>query len=72
MNVTEHIASIFPEERKVPQESAAEGALSVTDALCVFTIRTLAATKETDANKAIITNIVRKHKSNFLSTDFIL
>ena len=54
------------------RKDSAEGTLSVSDALRVFTIRTLVATKETDTNKTIITNIVRNHKSNFLSTDFIL
>jgi glyceraldehyde-3-phosphate dehydrogenase (NADP+) len=54
------------------RKDSAEGTLSVTDALRVFTIRTLVAAKEEDLNKALITEIVREHKSNFLSTDFIL
>ncbi|OHB35381.1 MAG: aldehyde dehydrogenase [Planctomycetes bacterium GWA2_40_7] len=54
------------------RKDSAEGTLSVSDALRVFTIRTLVAAKETDMNKAILTKIVREHKSNFLSTDFIL
>jgi glyceraldehyde-3-phosphate dehydrogenase (NADP+) len=54
------------------RKDSAEGTLSVSDALRVFTIRTLVAAKETDANKALITQIVRERKSNFLSTDFIL
>lgn len=45
---------------------------SVSDALRVFTIRTLVAAKQTDLNKDIIRKIVRERKSNFLSTDFIL
>ena len=45
--------------------------LSVTDALRVFTIRTLVAAKQNDLNREIITNITRGHKSKFLSTDFI-
>jgi glyceraldehyde-3-phosphate dehydrogenase (NADP+) len=44
----------------------------VSDALRVFTIRTLVAAKQQPLNKALITEITREHKSNFLSTDFIL
>ena len=54
------------------RKDSAEGTLSVSDALRVFTIRTLVAAKEQDLNKVLITDIVREHKSNFLSTDFIL
>ncbi|MFH1674373.1 MAG: NADP-dependent glyceraldehyde-3-phosphate dehydrogenase [Pseudomonadota bacterium] len=54
------------------RKDSAEGTLSVSDALRVFTIRTLVAAKEGDINKSIITKIVRERKSNFLSTDFIL
>ena len=53
------------------RKDSAEGTLSVSDALRVFTIRTLVAVKETDKNKQIITEILRDKKSNFLSTDFI-
>ncbi|MCL5019434.1 MAG: NADP-dependent glyceraldehyde-3-phosphate dehydrogenase [Patescibacteria group bacterium] len=54
------------------RKDSAEGTLSVSDALRVFSIRTLVAAKESDINKSIITKIVRERKSNFLSTDFIL
>lgn len=54
------------------RKDSAEGTLSVSDALRVFSIRTLVAAKEGDINKSIITKIVRGRKSNFLSTDFIL
>jgi len=54
------------------RKDSAEGTLSVSDALKVFSIRTLVATKEVSINKAIITNIVRERKSKFLTTDFIL
>ncbi len=54
------------------RKDSAEGTLSVSDALRVFSIRTLVAAKQTDLNKQIITRIVRDHKSKFLSTDFIL
>lgn len=54
------------------RKDSAEGTLSVSDALRVFSIRTLVAAKQTDLNKQIITRIVRDHKSKFLATDFIL
>ncbi|HUW07699.1 MAG TPA: NADP-dependent glyceraldehyde-3-phosphate dehydrogenase [Williamwhitmania sp.] len=54
------------------RKDSAEGTLSVSDALRVFSIRTLVAAKENDENKKIITDIVREQKSNFLSTDFVL
>lgn len=54
------------------RKDSAEGTLSVTDALRVFTIRSLVAAKETDANKAIIRAILNERASKFLSTDFIL
>jgi glyceraldehyde-3-phosphate dehydrogenase (NADP+) len=54
------------------RKDSAEGTLSVSDALRVFTIRTLVAAKQTDLNKDVIRKIVRERKSNFLSTDFIL
>ncbi len=54
------------------RKDSAEGTLSVVDALRAFSIRTLVAAKETDINKSILTQIVREHQSNFLSTDFIL
>jgi glyceraldehyde-3-phosphate dehydrogenase (NADP+) len=54
------------------RKDSAEGTLSVSDALRVFSIRTLVAAKQTDLNKQIITRIVRNHKSKFLATDFIL
>ncbi len=54
------------------RKDSAEGTLSVSDALRVFAIRTLVAAKVTDANKEIITRILRGRASRFLSTDFIL
>ncbi len=54
------------------RKDSAEGTLSVSDALRVFSIRTLVAAKGLDMNKKIISAIVRGRKSNFLSTDFIL
>ena len=54
------------------RKDSAEGTLSVSDALKVFSIRSLVAAKDTDVNKKIINEIVKEHKSNYLSTDFIL
>jgi glyceraldehyde-3-phosphate dehydrogenase (NADP+) len=54
------------------RKDSAEGTLSVSDALRVFTIRTLVAAKGTDTNREIITSIVTERRSRFLSTDFIL
>jgi len=54
------------------RKDSAEGTLSVSDALKVFSIRTLVATKEVSVNKEIITDIARGRKSTFLSTDYIL
>ncbi len=54
------------------RKDSAVGTLSVSDALRSFSIRTLVAAKEIDLNKEIIADIVREHRSNFLSTDFIL
>ncbi len=54
------------------RKDSAEGTLSVSDALRVFSIRTLVAAKGTETNKQIISSITRERKSNFLSTDFIL
>ena len=53
------------------RKDSAEGTLSVSDALRVFSIRSLVAAKSNDLNKQIITSIVKENKSNFLSTDFI-
>jgi len=53
------------------RKDSAEGTLSVSDALRVFSIRTLVAAKSTELNRDIITHIIRERESNFLSTDFI-
>jgi glyceraldehyde-3-phosphate dehydrogenase (NADP+) len=54
------------------RKDSAEGTLSVSDALRCFSIRTLVAARSDPLNKAIITDITRKNKSNFLTTNFIL
>jgi glyceraldehyde-3-phosphate dehydrogenase (NADP+) len=53
------------------RKDSAEGTLSVADALRVFSIRTLVATRATDTNKQIMSTIIRNRESAFLSTDFI-
>ncbi|WP_345263342.1 NADP-dependent glyceraldehyde-3-phosphate dehydrogenase [Nibrella viscosa] len=53
------------------RKDSAEGTLSVEDALRSFSIRTVVATKDTDANKAILNEVVSDHKSQFLSTRYI-
>lgn len=53
------------------RKDSAEGTLSVFDALRSFSIRSLVAAKITDDNKELFNTIVRDHKSNFLSTDYI-
>lgn len=54
------------------RKDSAEGTLSVSDALRVFSIRTLVAFKENDQNKAILSEILKNKSSGFISTDFIL
>jgi glyceraldehyde-3-phosphate dehydrogenase (NADP+) len=54
-----------------PGAGPAEGTLSISDALRVFSIRTLVATAATDANKALVADIVTGRHSHVLSTDFI-
>jgi len=54
------------------RKDSAEGTLSVSDALRVFTIRTLVAAKGTELNRRLIKSILTERSSRFLSTDFIL
>lgn len=54
------------------RKDSAEGTLSVSDALRVFSIRTMVAMKDNDVNRGLLTQILEERKSNFLSTDFIL
>ena len=54
------------------RKDSAEGTLSIADALRVFSIRTLVATKGTDNNKQIISTIIHNRESAFLSTDYIV
>ncbi|MEJ5273609.1 MAG: aldehyde dehydrogenase family protein, partial [Spirochaetota bacterium] len=54
------------------RKDSAEGTLSITDALRVFSIRSLVAFKGTPQNKEIVDKILDQRLSNFLNTDFIL
>lgn len=53
------------------RKDSAEGTLSVSDALRVFSVRTLIAARDSKSNKEILTEILRHRRSSFLSTDFI-
>lgn len=53
------------------RKNSAEGTLSVHDALRVFSIRTLVATRFQDSNKQLISDIIRNRESSFLTTDYI-
>lgn len=53
------------------RKNSAEGTLSVHDALRVFSIRTLVATKFQEGNKTLISDIIRNRESSFLTTDYI-
>lgn len=53
------------------RKDSAEGTLSVHDALRVFSIRTLVATKFDEGNKTLVSEIIRNRESSFLTTDYI-
>ncbi len=53
------------------RKDSAEGTLSVSDALRVFSIRTLVATKDSLQNKELLRTILTERQSKFLSTDFL-
>ena len=53
------------------RKDSAEGTLSVHDALRVFSIRTLVATRFDETNKALVGEIITHRTSGFLSTDYI-
>ncbi len=54
------------------RKDSAEGTLSVSDALRVFSIRSLVAARQNATNREIVTDIVRERRSKFLATDFII
>ncbi len=53
------------------RKDSAEGTLSVSDALKVFSIRTLVAAKLNELNRRILSDITHERSSSFLSTDFL-
>ena len=53
------------------RKNSAEGTLSVQDALRVFSIRTLVATRFNPQNKALVSEIIRNRESGFITTDYI-
>jgi glyceraldehyde-3-phosphate dehydrogenase (NADP+) len=53
------------------RKNSAEGTLSVHDALRVFSIRTLVATRFQEGNKKLVSDIIRNRESSFLTTDYI-
>lgn len=53
------------------RKDSAVGTLSVSDALRVFTIRSLVAARETEGNKNLLRDILRNRRSRFLSTDYV-
>ncbi|MFM7022028.1 MAG: NADP-dependent glyceraldehyde-3-phosphate dehydrogenase [Flavobacteriales bacterium] len=54
------------------RKDSAEGTLSVTAALRVFSIRTMVALKDNEVNKKIASEILDQRKSKFFSTDYLL
>ncbi|MNP23965.1 NADP-dependent glyceraldehyde-3-phosphate dehydrogenase [compost metagenome] len=53
------------------RKNSAEGTLSVHDALRVFSIRTLVATRYQTDNKALVSDIIQRRESSFLTTDYL-
>ncbi|MDZ4725637.1 MAG: NADP-dependent glyceraldehyde-3-phosphate dehydrogenase [Leptospira sp.] len=54
------------------RKDSADGTLSVSDALRVFSIRSLVAAKEDEESKDLFRAILETKSSNFISTNFIL
>lgn len=54
------------------RKDSADGTLSVTDALRVFSIRSLVAAKDDEESKQIFREILESKSSSFISTHFIL
>lgn len=54
------------------RKDSAEGTLSVSDALRVFSIRALVAAKKTEGNTKLVKDILKMDSSSFLTTDYLL
>lgn len=55
----------------VGRKNSAEGTLSIADALKIFSIRSLVATKNIPDNTHVIQRIIRERTSRFLNTDYL-
>jgi glyceraldehyde-3-phosphate dehydrogenase (NADP+) len=53
------------------RKDSAEGTLSISDALRVFSIRTLVAARELPSNTDLVQEIIRGRHSQFLTTDYL-
>jgi glyceraldehyde-3-phosphate dehydrogenase (NADP+) len=53
------------------RKDSADGTLSISDALRVFSIRTLVAAKDNELNKEILHQILENRNSKFLTTDYL-
>jgi glyceraldehyde-3-phosphate dehydrogenase (NADP+) len=53
------------------RKDSAEGTLSVSDALRCFSIRSMVAAPETEANKRVLSDILGARASNFVNTDYL-
>jgi glyceraldehyde-3-phosphate dehydrogenase (NADP+) len=56
----------------VGRKDSAVSTLSVHDAICSFSIRTMVAFKEGELNKKVLNNLLENPNSNFVSTHYIL
>lgn len=54
------------------RKNSAEGTLSITDALKVFSIRSVVAFKGTDATKLLVQRVLRGNHSDSLSTNYLM
>jgi glyceraldehyde-3-phosphate dehydrogenase (NADP+) len=54
------------------RKDSAEGTLSITDALRVFSIRSVVSFKRTSLNVGLVQKILRDHASDSLSTDYLM
>ena len=53
------------------RKDSADGTLSISEALRVFSIRTLVAAKDNELNKEILHEILENRNSKFLTTDYL-
>ena len=53
------------------RKDSAEGTLSVSDALRCFSIRSMVAAADNEANRALLHDVLRARSSNFVNTDYL-